>query len=342
MTKMNVRGLFRMVAVTAVLLLGVTVQAQEKKLRIGLSMPSQIVERFVRDKDFLVEEAHRRGHEVIVQIADEDPSKQNAQVENLLSQGIDVLIINPHDGESAATAVKEAKKAGIPVVSYVRLVLNSDVDAWVADDFFATGVLQGKYLASHVPKGNYVLLHGAREDYNSVLFYNGAMSVLQPLIKKGDIKVVLDQTAEAWKPSNAMAIVENALTKSNNHVDAVLSPNDGLAGGAIQALSAQGLAGKIPVTGGDAGLDAAKRIAAGTQAMTVYRDIKELAKIGITVAERLAKKQSIKDLTKSSTIDNKFKQVPTVFSPAVAVTRENLDDVLITSGYHKREAVYGK
>lgn len=316
-------------------------QAFAKGLKIGFSMPSQIVERFVQSKDMLVAEAKKRGHTVVVQVADGNASKQNSQVENLLSQGIDVLIINPENGESAATAVREAKQAGIPVVSFYRLVVNADVDAWVADDFFATGELQGQFLAQRVPKGNYVLLRGAREDFNSSLFYNGAMKYLKPLIDKGDIKVILDQTAEGWKPSNALAITENALTKANNKIDAVLSPNDGLAGGAIQALAAQGLAGKVVVTGGDAGIDASKRIVAGTQSMTVYRDTKKLVTMAVDVAERLANDKPINDLTKGASTNNKKKAVPTVFSPAVTVTKSNLDQVLIKSGAQTRQAVYG-
>ncbi len=315
--------------------------AKDGKVVIGLAMPSQIVERFVRDKDFFVEAARARGDEVLVQIADEDQAKQNAQVENLIAQGIDVLVINPHDSAAAATAVASAKAAGIPVVSYVRLVTDAAVDAWVADDFFATGEIQGQYLADRVPKGNYILLHGAPEDFVSTLFYDGAMSKLQPLIDRGDIKVIVDQAAKAWQPTNALAIVENGLTISDNKIDAVLSPNDGLAGGAIEALAAQNLAGKVVVTGGDAGLDAAKRIVAGTQSMTVYRDIKALAETAVIVAERLARKEPLADLVQRN-VNNGQVDVPSIFGKAVAVDKTNLDSILIDSGFQKRQDVYGK
>jgi D-xylose transport system substrate-binding protein len=134
----------------------------------------------------------------------------------------------------------------------------------------------------------------------------------------------MDQTAEGWDPQNAMNIVENALTAVDNDIDAILSPNDGLAGGAIQALAAQGLAGKVPVSGGDAGLDAAKRIVQGTQAMTVYRDIKSLAEKGIEIAIRLAEGKDITDIA-TSTIDNGYKDVPLVSGDATIVTVENID-----------------
>lgn len=319
----------------------INAMAEDGKIKIGLAMPSQIVERFVRDKDFFVAAAEARGDEVLVQIADEDQAKQNSQVENLIAQGIDVLVINPHDSAAAATAVASAKAAGIPVVSYVRLVTDAQVDAWVADDFYATGEIQGQYLVDHVPQGNYILLHGAPEDFVSTLFYSGAMSKLQPLIDKGDIKVVVDQAAKAWQPTNALAIVENGLTLADNKIDAILSPNDGLAGGAIEALAAQNLAGKVVVTGGDAGLDAAKRIVAGTQSMTVYRDIKSLAETAVVVAEKLARQESIAEMVQKE-VDNGAVKVPSVFGEAVGVDKANLDAVLIDSGFQKREEVYGQ
>lgn len=315
--------------------------AKGDQLVVGVSLPTQSVERWVRDKNYLQEAGEKRGVKVLVQIANDDAGKQISQCENLIAQGVDVLIIAPHDAESAATAVKAAKEAGIPVFSYVRLILNADLDAHVADDFEKTGEVQGKYLADNVPSGNYVLLHGAKEDFNSVLFFRGAMKHLQPLIDEGKVNVVMDQTAEGWDPQNAMNIVENALTAADNEIDAILSPNDGLAGGAIQALAAQGLAGDVAVTGGDAGLDAAKRIVAGTQSMTVYRDIKSLAEKGIEIAIRLAEGKDISDIA-TSTIDNGYKDVPLVSGDAILVTKENIDSVLIDSGYHSREDVYGE
>jgi len=316
-------------------------EAKDDGITIGVSLPTQSVERWVRDKNYLIEAGEKKGVNVIVQVANDDAGKQISQCENLISQGVDALIIAPHDAEASATSVKAAKDAGIPVFSYVRLILNADIDAHVADDFEKTGELQGKYLATVAPTGNYVLLRGAKEDFNSVLFFRGAMKHLQPLIDNGDINVVMDQTAQGWDPENALKIVENALTATNNDIDAVLSPNDGLAGGAIQALAAQGLAGKVPVTGGDAGLDAAKRIVAGTQSMTVFRDIKSLAEKGIEIAIRLINDEPIDDLA-TSTIDNEYKEVPLVSGEAITVTKANIDEVLIESGYHSREDVYGQ
>jgi D-xylose transport system substrate-binding protein len=314
-------------------------ESGEDQVVIGVSLPTQSVERWVRDKNNLIEIGEERGARVIVQIANDNSATQNSQVENLISQNVDVIIIAPHDAEASATAVKMANDAGIPIFSYVRLILNADISAHVMGDFYGTGVLQGKFLAENAPKGNYILLRGAKEDFNSVLFYEGAMSILRPLIEKGDINVVTDQSAVGWAPANAMTIVENALTAANNDVVAVLSPNDGLAGGAIQALAAQGLAGKVFVSGGDAGVDAAKRIVEGTQSMTVYRDIRKLAETAIDLSFHLAEGRDFSHLI-TTTIDNGFKEVPTVSGEALIVTKDNLDEILIESGYHKRDDIY--
>lgn len=314
-------------------------EAGDDKITIGYSLPTQHTERWVRDREFVIRAAEARGMEVLVQIANEDVAAQNSQVENLIAQGVDVLMIAPHDGESAATAVAAANAAGIPVFSYVRMILNADLDAHVADDFFQTGVLQGQFLADVQPTGNYVLLRGMKEDFNSTLFYDGAMTVLRPLIESGQINVVMDQEIIQWKEENALRIVENALTVSNNNVDAVLSPADSAAGAVVEALAAQGLDGKVWVTGGDATLEAARRIVAGTQQMTVYRDIEAMAETAVELAFRLATGTPIDDLI-GTTLDNGFEDVPTVLGEATMVTKDNIDEILIESGYHSRAAVY--
>jgi D-xylose transport system substrate-binding protein len=313
--------------------------AHAAPVKIGISLPTQEVERWVRDKNNLIKEGKAAGAEVLVQVANNDPAKQNSQVENLIAQGIDVLVIAPHDADACATAVAAAKRANIPVVGFVRLILNADLDAHVSDDFVRTGELQGEYLLKKAPKGNYIVLRGMKEDFNWFFFHSGAMKVLQPAIDRGDIKVVMDQHAADWKPENALKITENALTANNNNIVAVLSPNDNLAGGAIQALAAQGMAGKIPVTGGDAGLDAAKRIVQGTQSMTVFRDQTSLAKSAIKIAVALAKKQPFLQYTKG-TVNNKMKEVPVVWGEATTITKDNLD-VLIKAGYMTHKDIYG-
>jgi len=313
----------------------------ESKITIGVSLPTQDVERWVRNKENLISEAAKQGVNIKVQVANDDPGKQISQCENLISQGVDVLIIAAADAVSSATSVEAAKQAGIPVLCYVRLVENCDLDAHIAYDNEKVGELQGKYLTQLVPKGNYIVLAGSKTDHNSFLFKEGAMKYIQPLVDKGDVKIVMEQFVKGWQPAEALKIVENALTANNNKIDGILSPNDSLAGAAIQALAAQGLAGKVPVTGGDAELAAARRIIEGTQTMTAYRDLLIMDQKAIEVAIKLAKGEDITD-DATETINNNYKDVPAILLAPIVVDKNNIDEVLIKSGYHSKEDVYGK
>ena len=325
------------------LFIGITgfASCTESKITIGVSLPTQDVERWVRNKENLISEAAKQGANIKVQVANDDPGKQISQCENLISQGVDVLIIAAADAVSSATSVEAAKQAGIPVLCYVRLVENCDLDAHIAYDNEKVGELQGKYLTQLVPKGNYIVLAGSKTDHNSFLFKEGAMKYIQPLIDKGDVKIVMEQFVKGWQPEEALKIVENALTANNNKIDGILSPNDTLAGAAIQALAAQGLAGKVPVTGGDAELAAARRIVEGTQTMTAYRDLLIMDQKAIEIAIKLAKGEDISD-DATETINNNYKDVPAILLAPIVVDKNNIDEVLIKSGYHSKEDVYGK
>jgi len=184
-----------------------------------------------------------------VQAANSNDALQNSQAENLLTQKVDVLVVVPHNGKSAATIVEAAHKAGVPVMSYDRLILDSDVDLYISFDNVKVGELQADYLVKRVPTGNYVLIGGAPTDNNAKLFRQGQMNVIGPLVKKGDIRIVGDQWANDWLPVEALKIMENSLTRNHNQVNAVVVSNDGTAGGAIQALNEQKLAGKVVVSG---------------------------------------------------------------------------------------------
>ncbi len=165
------------------------------------------------------------------------------------------------------------------------------------------------------------------------------MEIIQPLIDKGDIKVIMDQWITDWQPTIAMNLVQNALTSANNKIDAVLAPNDNTAGGVIQALSQVGLAGKVPVTGQDAEVTGAQRIVQGTQSMTVFKDTRELAKDAVQAAIKIVKGE---DPGATSKVNNNKTDVPARLLTPVVVDKNNIDSVLIDSGYLKKEDVYKK
>jgi len=307
--------------------------------KVGLSLPTQREERWVRDKQAMEAEATRLGVDLRVQVTDNDAARQVAQCENLISQGIAVLILAPHDASSASVIVDKAVRAGIKVISYDRLVMNSPHDYYyLSFDNVKVGELQGEFLTGRVKRGNFVVLAGSPTDNNAKLFREGAMKFITPLVKKGDVKVVMDQFVKDWQPAEAQRLMEQALTANGNRIDAVLAPNDGTAGGVIQALAAQRLAGRIPVTGQDAELSAAIRVQQGTQSMTVFKDTRVLGRKAIEMAVALAQGRRID--TGGQSVSNNKHGVPSVLLTPVVVTRENLEQILVGSGYLRREQLH--
>lgn len=303
----------------------------EQKVRIGLSLPTQREERWVRDKEKMEEVAAAMGAELLVRVSDANLQEQINQVESLLTQGIDVLILAPHDASAVASLVEKAKQEGVPVISYDRLITNSDkVDIYLSFDNVKVGELQGKYITEQVGEGNYIIMSGAPTDNNATLFKQGAMKYIQPLIDAGKVKVIAEQAVENWVPENALRIVEAALAANNNEVDAILAPNDGTAGAAIQALAAQGLAGQVPITGQDAEKAAAKRIVEGTQSMTIFKDTRDLGDAAIEIAIKLAKGENV---ATNGEVDNGVFAVPSVLLEPYVVTAENIHELLVGSGY---------
>ncbi|MEW6732535.1 MAG: D-xylose ABC transporter substrate-binding protein [Acidobacteriota bacterium] len=306
-------------------------------LRIGFSMDTLKEERWQRDRDIFVAYSEKLGAEVSVQAANGDDATQTQQAENLLTQGVDVLVVVPHNGEVAASIVESAKRQGVPVISYDRLILNSDVDLYISFDNVKVGELQARYLLEHAPKGNYVLIGGSPTDNNAKLLRDGQMKVLQPAIDKGEVKVVADQWAREWQASEALKHVENALTRVNNDIVAVVASNDGTAGGVVQALEEQKLAGKVMVSGQDADLAGVQRIVEGTQSMTVYKPIRSLAEQAAEAAIALAKKQSIKT---NATVSNGKKDVPSILLEPIIVDKKNIVETIVKDGHHKMEDIY--
>ena len=323
-------------------LVNASIAFANEKLVVGLVLPTQQEERWVRDMETMVQAAENASIDLRVQISRNDQMQQNDQIDQLLTQGIKVLILAPHDADVAAAAVKKAKSLGVKVLSYDRLIMGPDIDVYLSFDNLKVGELQGEYITRLVPKGDYILMSGAPTDNNAKLFKEGAMKYIQPLVDKGDIKVILDQSVIDWQPSNAQKIVQNALTLAGNKVDAVLAPNDGTASGAIAALEAQGLAGKIPVTGQDAELGAAQRIVKGTQTLTIFKDTRLLGEKAIEMALLMAKGESFMPMTGGAVVRNDVKDVPSVLLTPHVVDRANIDKTLIESGYLKKEDVYRK
>ena len=307
-------------------------------VRIGFSMDTLKEERWQRDKQLVEQRAREIGATLDVQVANGDDAEQTKQADNMLTKGADVLIVAPHNGEIAASIVEAAHRKGVPVISYDRLIRNADVDLYVSHQVEKIGEMQAQYALQHVPKGNYLLIGGSPTDYNAILLRKGQMNVLKPAVDKGDIKIISDQFAREWKAEEALRLTEDALTKTNKKIDAIVASNDGTAGGAISALEAAGLAGKVLVTGQDAQKDAVQRIVKGTQTMTIYKPIQPLAYGAVDAAVKLAKKEPVSTTDK---VNNGRKDVPAILIPPVSVDKSNVDSTVIKDGYHSHEDIYG-
>jgi D-xylose transport system substrate-binding protein len=318
---------------------GTATAPQEKPVRIGFSMDTLKEERWTRDKDLVEQRAREVGAVLDIQVANGDDAVQTKQCENMLTKGIDVLIVAPHNGEIAASIVEAAHRKGVPVIAYDRMIRNSDVDLHVAHEQEKIGEMQAEYALKHVPRGNYVLIGGAPTDYNAIILRNGQMRVLKPAIDRGDVKIISQQYAKDWRADEALRITEDALIRTGKKIHAIVASNDGTAGGAISALEAVKLDGKVLVTGLDAQKDAVQRIVSGKQTMTIYTPIQPLAFGAVDAAMKLARKEPVDAPSK---INNGKIDVPSILYDAITVDKSNLDDTIIKDGYHKREDIYGR
>jgi D-xylose transport system substrate-binding protein len=315
--------------------------ASNDRVLVGLSMDTLKEARWQRDRDMMLARAASHGAEVLVQSANSDDARQIADVDGLLTRHVNVLIVIPHDGTAMAKAVRLAHDAGIPVIAYDRMIRDSDLDLYVSFDNVRVGELQAKYVVDHLPtpgRGKIIRILGSKADNNAHLFKMGQDQVLRPYIERGDIQIVHEDWADDWKTENAKKIVNAAISQHGRGFDAVLASNDGTAGGAIQALSEEGLAGKVLVTGQDAELVACQRIVAGTQAMTVYKPLERLADSAIDLAVQMAGRRIV---VAKQTVNNGKIDVPAVLSDVVVATRENMMDTVIRDGFLSRQDVYG-
>ena len=327
-----------MVGVVCLALLPAAFASKEKPV-IGLSLDTLKEERWQRDRDTFVARAKELGAEVIVQSANSDDTRQTRDIESLISRGVDVLVVVPHNGAAVSRAMKSAKEANIPVISYDRLILNSPVSYYLTFDNVKVGEAQAQYVVDRLPKdrtARIVRIYGAPTDNNAKMFKQGQDNVLEPLIKAGKIQVVFEDWAIDWKPDVAKKIMNAAITKAGTNIDAVVVSNDGTAGGAIQALREEGLAGKIIVTGQDADLAACQRIQGGTQSMTVYKPLKNLATRAAEVAVAVVKGEKIET---TAEVDNGSMKVPSIFEKIIAVDKENLQSTVVADGFHSAESL---
>jgi D-xylose transport system substrate-binding protein len=304
---------------------------------IGFSMATFKEDRWLQDRDIFIAKAKQEGFDVIVKNANNDSQLQCDQVNDMLNSGIDILVIVPHDSEEAKTCVEVAKKAGVPVVSYDRLVRNANVDVYVSFDNIKVGQVAAESLVEAVPEGEYIILNGSENDNNSNMFNAGFMSILNQREYRNKIKVVAETWVEDWRRELAFDFVAQVLKEKGDRIKGIIAGNDSLAWGAIDAISVARLTGKIKVVGHDADLAACQRIIEGTQLSTVYKPIKNLVEETLKSCKLLLEGQNIPH---QSSINDGTYDIPYVMIDVISVNKDNIDDTVIKDGFHLKEDVY--
>jgi D-xylose transport system substrate-binding protein len=269
--------------------------------------------------------------------ANQDAAEQQSQAESMLTQGVDVLVLDPVDGKAAQAIVTKAKSQDIPVVSYDRLA-SGPVDYYVSFDNMRVGQLQGQALLKALgpdPKaGPIVMINGAPTDPNAAQFKKGAHSVLD-----GKVDIGKEYDTPDWTPDKAQTEAQAAITAlGKDKIIGFYSANDGMAGGITAAIQQAGFSKPPPLTGQDAELAGIQRIVAGTQTMTVYKPLRPLARGAATAAVQMAKKEKVEG---TSTVDNGLKQVQADLLRPIAVHKDLIDQIIIQDRFYTREQVYG-
>ncbi|MFF4247439.1 multiple monosaccharide ABC transporter substrate-binding protein [Streptomyces sp. NPDC001822] len=320
---------------------------------IGIAMPTKSSERWIADGANVVKELKGKGYKTKLAYGEDDPDQQVSQIENMITQGVDALIVAAIDNKSLANVLQQAKDADIPVISYDRLILgSSNVDYYASFDNEKVGELQGTYIVDKLGLGSgkkgpfsIELFAGSNDDNNTKYFFQGAMNVLKPYVDKGELVVRSKQTALnqvttlRWDGGTAQKRMDDLLTSSyrSARVDAVLSPYDGISIGILSALKSDGYGTKAKpmpvVTGQDAEVASVKSIITGEQTQTVYKDLRQLAKVASNMVDAVLndKKPEVND-TKS--YNNGVKVVPAFLLQPVSVDKANYKEVLVDGGYY--------
>lgn len=325
---------------------------KKKSINIGLCFDSFVIERWLRDRDTFVTTAKELGAKVNVQNANGDVKEQISQIDYLISQNVDVIVIIAVDCEAISDAVKRAKNKGISVISYDRLIKNVDIDLYISFDNETVGRDMGKAMKHALPHGGKIFeINGSSADDNVIR----VEKAFKQEISKAGIDIVYSDYCNGWSAKAAGEYVEKALEKYPD-VDGIMCGNDDLASEVARVLSENRLSGKVALIGQDADLLACQRIVEGTQKMTEFKKVEELAKTAAYFAVKIAKGEKYykagdggqkKDKDKKSSdyiatkkIDNGKSLVPYYSLKPVMVTKSNLDSVIIDSGFHTKEEVY--
>lgn len=327
------------------------IEEEQDKLQIGMSFDSFVIERWLRDRDQFSMTAKNMGADVNVQVANGEVEEQISQIRYFIKKKMDVIVIISVDGEALQEVVAEAKKEGIRVICYDRLIPDSDSDLYISFDNKKVGTLMAEALVAALPDGgNIFAIYGSPTDQNVLSVQEGFLDV----IEESNLNIVYSAYCDNWLAELAFDAVEEGLSKTPRNLVGVMCGNDDLASQAFRALAENRLAGEVVLVGQDAELSACQRIVEGTQMMTVYKQVEELAQKAAEFAvalgyEKMEEENRISSGKVPELAAQRLKElqelpiqegIPYYVIDPVAVTKENIDEVIIGSDFHTEDDVY--
>jgi len=328
--------------------------AGDEPIKVGLSFSDFATERWKNEEVLMRGLLEDLGYEVLSQEANHDVKLQNDQIDNMVGQGVKALIVVAEDGDAVVTSVDKAADAGVLVLAYDRLIKTTKIAAYLSFNNVEVGRQQGLGVMTALDMENWdvdakgparvVKLGGSPTDNNAILFRQGQDEIVNPYVDDGKIEIVADQWVDNWDAANALKLMENILTAQNNEIDGVVASNDGTALGALQAMSAQGLAGKVPISGQDATADGCNSIVKGELTVSILKDIRDLSPLAIDLIDKLIKGEDagleMYTLAELTNDDTKEGEVPCSFLPVYQVNASNVYDLVVKSGFQSYDDVY--
>jgi D-xylose transport system substrate-binding protein len=324
---------FCLILVLIPLFFGCNISPDSKK-KIGFLIRTYTIDRCAKERDYFVQRANELGVEVVIANANDNDKLQIEQGIEMIKNGVDVLVIFPVNGLTAAQIVREAKKHNVKVIAYESLIQNCSLDYFVTANNEKGGELMTEYIVKKVPKGNFILIGGDKADKNAVLIKKGQHKILDPLVKQGNIKIIYDVYAD-WTADEGYYEIMCALNLSGIKPDAIIASNDGLASGIALALSDEGLSGELPLTGLDGELAAFQRIVKGSQSVTIYKPFKKQAYVAAELAVNLSKGQKPDNI--KSEIFNGLLSVPTYLVEPIVIDKTNINDLIKEGVFSEKE-----
>ena len=310
---------------------------QEHKIQIGLTVDSFVIERWIRDRDVFVATARELGADVNVQDAGADAEEQISQIEYFISKQVDVIVVIARDCGVLSDVVQKAQNAGIPVISYDRMINNANTDFYISFDNRKVGEIMAQALIDAIPQGGDIfMIQGSSSDNNVKMLKEGFDDTLEDT----NLNVVYEANCDGWTAELAVGYVEEALEKYP-HVKGIMCGNDDIASQVVQVLAENQLAGNVVVIGQDGDLAACQRIVEGTQYMTAFKSIEDLAREAAKYAVEIGSGREASELEGvTEKVNDGTYDIPSKVLDPIAVTRENIDEVIIDGGFHRRDEVY--